>query len=132
HAGPGPFVRAYVDEVGYQTRIAPDKAGLYTGAENVPTIDEATQASYYSQLIALMACDPNVALLNFFHAVDETSLPAWQSGMVVPDGSHRASYAAVKDAIPANQQCRGSVSQWRHTDRLVGATASFKPLPPSL
>src|SRR5213080_4597745 len=113
-AGPGPFVRVYVDEVGYQARIAPDKAGLYTGAENVPTIDEATQASYYSQLIASMACDPNVALLNFFHAVDETSLPAWQSGMVMPDGTHRASYAAVKQAIVANQQCKGKLAEWRH------------------
>ena len=34
-------MRIYVDEVGYQARIAPDKAGLYTGAENVPTVDEA-------------------------------------------------------------------------------------------
>src|SRR5205809_744322 len=83
------------DDFGYRTRIAPEKAGLYAGAENVPTIDEATQASYYSQLIAMMACDPNVALLNFFHAVDETGLPAWQSGMVLADGTHRASYAAV-------------------------------------
>ena len=66
-----------------------------------PLIEEATQGSYYAQLIALMACDPNVALLNFFHAVDETSLPAWQSGVVLPDGTPRASYAAVKEAIAA-------------------------------
>jgi hypothetical protein len=130
-SGPGPFVRIFVDEVGYQTRIAPDKASLYTGAENVPTIDEATQASYYSQLIALMACDPNVALLNFFHAVDETSLPAWQSGMVLADGTHRASFAAVKQAIIANQQCQGKLAEWRHSDRVVGASATFKTLPRS-
>jgi hypothetical protein len=130
-SGPGPFVRMFVDEVGYQTRIAPDKASLYTGAENVPTIDEATQAAYYSQLIAMMACDPNVALLNFFHAVDETSLPAWQSGMVMADGTHRASYAAVKQAIVANQQCEGKFDEWRHTERVVGATATFRALPRS-
>src|ERR671925_2419952 len=85
--GPGPYVRIFVDEVGYQARVAPEKASLYTGAENVPLIDEATQGSYYAQLIAMMACEPSVALLNFFHAVDETSLPAWQSGVVLPDGT---------------------------------------------
>src|SRR5256885_5234760 len=130
-SGPGPFVRTFVDEVGYQARIASDKSGLYTGAENVPTIDEATQASYYSQLIAMMACDPNVALLNFFHAVDETSLPAWQSGMVMPDGTHRASYAAVRQAIVANQQCKGNPTEWRHSERVVGASAVFRTLPRS-
>jgi hypothetical protein len=124
-------VRIYVDEVGYQARIAPGKAGLYTGNENVPVIDETTQGSYYAQLIALMACDPNVALLNFFHAVDETSLPAWQSGVVLPDGTRRASYSAVKEAIGANQQCRGTVKEWRHTERVVGARALFKTLPQS-
>jgi hypothetical protein len=127
----GPFVRIFVDEVGYQARIASEKAGLYTGSENVPVLDEATQASYYAELIAMMACDPNVALLNFFHAVDETALPAWQSGMVLPDGTHRASYAAVKSAILGNQQCRGKLVEWTHTERVVGARATFRALPRS-
>jgi hypothetical protein len=127
----GPFVRIYVDEVGYQTKIAPDKTGLYTGAENVPLLNEATQAQYYGELIEMMACDPNVALLNFFHAVDETALPAWQSGMVLPDGTRRASYAAVKAAINANRQCRGKTVEWRHTESLVGARATFQRLPRS-
>ena len=127
----GPFVRIYVDEVGYQARIAPEKTALYTGSENVPVVDEATQGTYYAELIAMMACDPNVALLNFFHAVDETALPAWQSGLVLPDGTRRASFAAVRDAIIANQQCRGAVHEWRHTDAVVGAKAMFKTLPRS-
>jgi hypothetical protein len=125
----GPFVRIYVDEVGYQARIPAEKAGLYIGTENVPVIDEETQGTWYAQLIAMMACDPNVALLNFFHAVDETSLPAWQSGVVLPDGTRRASYAIVKQAIGENQQCRSSVKEWRHTERVVGAQAVFKTLP---
>jgi hypothetical protein len=123
--------RIFVDEVGYQAKIAADKASLYNGAENVPVLDETTQGQYYAQLIALMACDPDVALLNFFHAVDETSLAAWQSGMVLPDGSHRASFAQVKDAILANQSCHGKVADWRHVDRVVGARAKFKTLPRS-
>ena len=124
-----PHVRVFVDEVGYQAKIGSDKASLYTGAENVPVIDEATQGQYYAQLIALMACDPDVALLNFFHAVDETSLPAWQSGVVLPDGTRRASFALVKDAILANQSCHGKTAQWRHVENVVGARATFKTLP---
>lgn len=128
----GPFVRIYVDEVGYQVRVAPEKASLYTGAENVPLVDEATQAGWYAQLVAMMACDPNVALLNFFHAVDETSLPGWQSGLVLPDGAHRASFDAVRNAIAANTHCQGTEHAWRHTERVVGATATFGKLPRSL
>ncbi len=130
-AGPGPFVRIFVDEVGYQARVTADKTSLYTGAENVPLIDEATQGAYYAQLIALMACDANVALLNFFHAVDETNLAAWQSGVILPDGTHRASFAAVKEAILANQQCHGKQREWRHVERVVGARGLFKTLPRS-
>jgi hypothetical protein len=127
----GPHVRIFVDEVGYQARISGDKATLYSGAENVPVVDESTQGSYYAQLVALMACDPNVALLNFFHAVDETNLAAWQSGVVMPDGTRRASFGAVKDAILANQQCHGKPAEWRHVERVVGARATFKTLPRS-
>src|SRR5438552_6368562 len=129
--GAGPFVRIFVDEVGYQARVAPEKASLYSGTENVPIVDETTQGTYYAQLIALMACDPDVALLNFFHAVDETNLAAWQSGLVLPDGSHRASFATVKDAILANQECEGKQAEWRHADHVVGARAIFGTLPRS-
>src|SRR6266516_2217343 len=124
----GPSVRIFVDEVGYQARIAPEKAALYSGGENVPLLDETTQGTYYAQLIALMACDPDVALLNFFHAVDEPSLAAWQSGMVLPDGTRRASYSTVKGAIAQNGQCRSALASWRHTDQLVGAAADFSGL----
>ena len=127
----GPFVRIFVDEVGYQARIAPDKTSLYSGAENVPLVDETMQGTYYAQLVALMACDPDVALLNFFHAVDETNLAAWQSGVVLPDGTRRASFAAVKDAILANQECHGTQAEWRHADHVVGARAIFGTLPHS-
>jgi len=130
-SGSGPHVRIFVDEVGYQAKISPEKASLYSGAENVPVVEETTQGQYYAQLIALMACDPDVALLNFFHAVDETNLAAWQSGMVLPDGTHRASFAQVKDAILANQSCHGKTADWRHVERVVGARVTFKTLPRS-
>jgi hypothetical protein len=127
--GGGPHVRIFVDEVGYQAKIAAEKASLYSGSENVPLIDETTQGQYYAQLIALMACDPDVALLNFFHAVDETNLAAWQSGMVLPDGTHRASFDLVRNAILANQSCHGKTAEWRHAEHVVGARATFKTLP---
>ena len=129
--GGGPHVRIFVDEVGYQAKVSPDKALLYTGSENVPLIDDATQGRYYAQLIAMMACDPDVALLNFFHAVDETNLAAWQSGMVLPDGTHRASFAQVKDAVLANQSCHGKTAEWHHVENVTGARATFKTLPRS-
>jgi hypothetical protein len=129
--GDGPFVRIFVDEVGYQARVSPDKASLYTGAENVPLVDETTQGRYYAQLVALMACDADVALLNFFHAVDETNLAAWQSGVVLPDGTRRPSFAAVRDAILANQQCHSKQAEWRHSESVVGAQARFRTLPRS-
>jgi hypothetical protein len=124
----GPYVRIFVDEVGYQARIAADKARLYDGSENVPVVDESTQGSYYAQLIALMACDPGVALLNFFHAVDESSLAAWQSGVLLPDGTRRASYATVKAAIAQKGQCRGAARSWRHAETVVGAATDFHGL----
>ena len=124
-------MRIFVDEVGYQTKIAPEKASLYSGAENVPLIDDATQGRYYAQLVAMMACDPDVALLNFFHAVDETNLAAWQSGVVFPDGTHRSSFTQVRDAILANQSCHGKAAAWRHAEHVVGASVAFKTLPRS-
>src|ERR671935_555087 len=69
--GPGTYVRAFVDESGYQAAIPPDKASVYTGSENVPTISEQQQGDFYAQLIAWAACDPDVAELNFFHLIDE-------------------------------------------------------------
>jgi hypothetical protein len=131
-SGLGSFVRFVIDEVGYQVRIATAQAGLYTGSENVPTLDDATQADYYTRLIAMVACDPNVALFNIFHLVDEGSLPAWQSGLEALGGTHRASYDAVKAAIASNQQCQGTMHTWRHTTNVVGAKADFGGLRRSL
>ena len=69
----GPFVRLFVDEAGYQAQIPASKAGYYSGSENVKPLDEATQGEYYSQLVSMVACDPNVALLNLFHLVDQSA-----------------------------------------------------------
>ncbi len=126
--GTGPFVRFFLDEVGYQATIPADRAATYSGSENVPTIDDATQAAYYTQLIATIACDPSVALFDIFPLVDERDLSGWQSGLELADGTRRASYAAVKAAVAANRQCHGTPHAWTHATGVVGAKANFRGL----
>jgi hypothetical protein len=126
--GPGPNVRAFIDESGYQAAIPPDKASVYTGSENVPTISDGQQGDFYAQLIAWAACDPDVAELNFFHLIDESALPALQTGLELADGTHRASFDTVKAAIASNRQCQGTEHIWRHTTRVVGAKADLRKL----
>jgi hypothetical protein len=120
----GAHVRFVIDEAGYQAKIPSDKANLYTGSENVPTIDDAAQGRFYAQLIAQTMCDPDVALLNIFHLVDERSLTGWQSGLEYADGTHRASYALVKTAL-SNTTCPGSIHRWHHVTNVAGARISF-------
>jgi len=62
-------------------------------------VDEATQAAYYRQAIALAFCYPNVRGLFLFHAVDEKSLAGWQSGVYYADDTPKSSLAAVRLAI---------------------------------
>jgi hypothetical protein len=124
--GAGRYVRAFIDESGYQAAIPADKVNVYTGAENVPTVSDQQQGDYYAQLIAWAACDPDVAELNFFHLIDESALPAMQTGIELADGTRRASYDIVKSAIAANQQCRGTEDAWRHTTRVIGANVNVR------
>ena len=57
--------------------MSANAAGGMVGA----TASEAYQASYYGQMLKLLACDPNVRVLNIFHLVDEPGLAGWQSGL---------------------------------------------------
>jgi hypothetical protein len=126
--GPGPFVRLFIDESGWQARIPSDKAAAYSGKETVAPVDDATQGAFYAQLMERAACDPNVALYNIFHLVDEPALSGWQSGLELVDGSHRASYAIVKAAAAVNRGCRGALHAWRHSTSVAGAKADFRSL----
>src|SRR5262249_60315107 len=127
----GPFVRLFVDEAGYQAQVPASEARFYSGTENIKPLDDATQGAYYSQLISMVVGDPNVALLNLFHLVDERLLPGWQSGLEYADGTPRASYGMVRSAIAANQTCHGAVRTSAHTTRRVGARADFPGLRPA-
>ena len=126
------FVKFRIDESGTQVKIDPTKVDptLYSGRENVPTVDEATQARYYTDLINLVKCDPTVQTLDLFHLVDEPLLLGFQSGLLRVDNSLRPSYSAVKKAILAAGTCPVPHA-WRHTTTVIGASGSFnvKPKP---
>jgi len=97
----GSTLPIYYDEFGVETQIPPAKQSLYTGAEPAAThpVDEATQAAYYRQAIALAFCQPTVRGLFLFHAFDETALTGWQSGLYYSDETPKSSLAAVRLAM---------------------------------
>jgi hypothetical protein len=122
-------LRFDLDEVGWQVGILPALANLYSGAENGPTTDEATQARIYGDLIKQAACDPTVRLLNFFHLTDELDLKTWQSGLMRADGSHRPSYEAVKAMIALTHgNCQAPTAVWAHAPGVVSPFASWGSL----
>jgi hypothetical protein len=122
-----PPLQFRLDETATQVAIDPSRVSpsLYTGKENVPTVDEATQALYYKQLITRVKCDPSVASLLFFHMVDEPSLPRFQSGLLRLDLSARPAFAAVKEGIAAADTSCSETKAWRHATKVVGARAVF-------
>jgi hypothetical protein len=123
---PGGYVTFRIDESGTQVKIDPTKVDtkLYTGKENVPLVDEATQARYYTDLIALVKCDTDVQTLDLFHLIDEPILLGFQSGLLRVDGSKRPSYTAVKNAIAAAGTC-ANPHTWTHTTGVIGARGLF-------
>ena len=88
-------------EYGVETQIPAAKASLYTGTEPTTTkpVTEQTQASYYQQALAMAFCQPNVAGIMIFHAIDETGLAQWQSGVYYADGTPKSSLPAVRQAL---------------------------------
>ena len=124
-----PPLRLELDEIGWQVAILPGLAGLYTGTETIPTIDEATQAGYYADAIRAAECDPTVSSLSFFLLLDEPQLSHWQSGLERLDGSHRPSYNTVKQVIAdTDGNCRDSLVSWTHTGGLVASRVTWGDL----
>ena len=106
-----------LDELGWQVAPLPALAGLYTGTENVPTVDEATQATNYAESIQSAECDPSVTSLSFFLLTDEPELSRWQSGLERVNGEKRPSYDAVKQTIhDSGGNCQsGLLTAWKHS-----------------
>jgi hypothetical protein len=121
-----PF-RFKLDEAGWQAAMVPGSAAAYHGKEVTKTVDEATQARYYADLVRRYSCDPSVQALLFFHLVDEDDLDRFQSGLVRADRTLRPSFGAVRDAIAASADgCLGRPVAWRHARGVVGARVSFQ------
>jgi hypothetical protein len=110
-AQPGSTLPIYFDEFGVESQIPTAKQQLYTGSEVAVTepVDEATQAAYYKQAVQLAFCDPNVRGFFLFHAVDETAMPGWQSGVYYADDTPKSSLAPVRLAL--DQARRGVIAQ---------------------
>jgi hypothetical protein len=127
-------LRLMIGEIGWQVAIDPNAQGLYSGAENVPTIDEDTQAQTYDYLVREVSCDPAVTDLLFFQLVDVRDLAQFQSGLMRADGSRRPSYGAVENAIAATGgRCAGGPPvAWQHTTSVTGAAATFNTDPKPL
>jgi hypothetical protein len=113
-------LRLELDELGWQVAIQSGLAAMYFGTENVPTIDEPTQAQYYTDAITWAECDPAVASLSLFLLVDEPDLTRWQSGLERIDGSQRPSFGAVQHAIAQTHgDCPGTPATWVHTAQVI-------------
>jgi len=100
-AQPGSTLPIVYGEFGVESQIPAEKASLYTGNEPATTkpVSEATQATYYHDALALAFCQPNVKAFFIFHAFDEPTLPAWQSGLYYADGTPKTSLPVVKQAM---------------------------------
>ena len=78
---------------------------------------QAYQATYYKEMLALLACDPNVRQIDIFHLVDEPNLAGWQSGLYeflpttpVP----KLSAAVVGNWLSQTAgACQGNMTSWR-------------------
>ena len=100
-AQPGSGLPIVYDEFGVQSVVPAAKLDEYEGYKpsSERPVAEATQALYYAEAIALVACQPTVTALLLFHVSDEPSLDRWQSGLFYPDGTPKTSLPVVQRAI---------------------------------
>ncbi len=116
-------LKLYLDEVGWQVDTR-SLAG-YTGRENVPVTNEATQAAIYAQLVRAAACDSDIAEVNFFGFYDDSRRAGFQAGLYHADGTPRPAAAAVQQAVVDSTVagCAGIPSAWSPAAGVVGAAA---------
>jgi hypothetical protein len=134
---PGGGLPLSLNEVGIQTdstghpgyvgtETAGDAAGGVVGA----TATEAYQASWYAQMLALVACDPNVRVVDIYHLLDEASLAGWQSGLYYLDHTPKQSAATVHDWIATTGgACQGALHPWTPPGVAAVAAPPTAPAP---
>lgn len=86
-------------EIGVETDVPAAKRALYRDAEVGSTTSEQAQAAAYRRTLALVACQPQVAGVLFFHLRDEPSFIGWQSGVRYADGTPKQSLVPVREAL---------------------------------
>lgn len=121
-------LQIHLDEIGWQVDTE-GKPG-YTGTENVPTVDEETQAAYDGATIVTAVCDANVASLHFFHFLDESDRDRFQTGSIRVDGTPRPSFDAIRKAIAdtgSGSRCPRQGVLWQPTPGVLGASLAFTP-----
>ena len=116
-----------LDETGWQTAPPPEHAGAYNSSELNDTIDEATQAQIYADMIRYLECDPSVSNVLVYRLMDESDLKRWQSGVMRADGSLKPSYDAIKQTIAqTGGRCSAAPRAFRHATSVVGASVKFQ------
>ena len=120
-----------LDEVGWQVGTSSEPG--YSGAENVPVTDEATQALIYGDLLRRAACDADVAQVSFFGFRDDGARLGFQAGLARADGTLRPSADAVAAAIAATAGgCEGTESGWLPVHNVLGAQVHVRARRPLL
>jgi hypothetical protein len=126
-----------VNETGVQTDSG-DRPG-YSGIEVSATASggvigafatEAYQASWYRQMLGLLACDPNVAFVNIFHLIDEPTLSGWQSGLYYADETPKLSAETVGSWLSrTGGACSGALQPWTPLGVPFAPPAGLQPRP---
>ena len=108
-----------LNEVGIQTQA---NGAEYVGSEVSATpaggvlgqfATPGYQAQWYSKMLDLVACDPNIRVLNIFHLVDESLLAGWQSGLYYADHTPKESAQTVADWFSSTGgHCKGVMKSW--------------------
>src|SRR5262249_27007155 len=111
---PGGGLPVSLNETGVQT-VTRGNANFGTEVSATPAggvvgkwATETYQSSWYVQMLDLVACDPNVHLVNIFHLLDDVDLAAWQSGLYYADQTPKDSAVAVRSWIVHGTSCRGT------------------------
>jgi hypothetical protein len=120
-----------LNEVGIQT--LPD-SNEYFGAEVSATAAGGVfgqfatpdfQAQWYSQMLNLVACDPNIRIVNIFHLIDESLLAGWQSGLYYADEIPKESAGTVAAWLTSTGgNCTGTKTPWMPTAATATTTTT--------
>jgi hypothetical protein len=116
------------DSTGHPGYVGTETSGNAAGGVVGATATEAYQASWYAQMLALVACDPNVRIVDIYHLLDEASLAGWQSGLYYLDHTPKQSAATVHDWIASTGgACQGALHPW-----MPAGAAAAPPAPPAV